>query len=89
MSYWKLDEDLGWQREAACRNTATVPQMQRALADRYFANHAATLDVVRACRECPVRATCLQWALDHDELGYWGGMSETERRRMKTTRGAA
>lgn len=33
---------------------------------------------------CPVRAECLQYALDHDErFGIWGGYSERERRALK------
>jgi hypothetical protein len=34
--------------------------------------------------ECPVKAECLQYALDKDErFGIFGGFSERERRRMK------
>jgi WhiB family redox-sensing transcriptional regulator len=33
---------------------------------------------------CPVRAECLQYALEHDErFGIWGGLSERERRQRK------
>lgn len=36
--------------------------------------------------ECPVRAECLQHAMDHDErFGVWGGTSERERRRLRKT----
>lgn len=31
------------------------------------------------CEGCPVRAECLQWALDHEEFGVWGGTTEEER----------
>ncbi len=35
----------------------------------------------RICRECPVKQTCLDWALTHEEeYGVWGGLSEKERR---------
>ena len=38
------------------------------------------------CTGCPVRAQCLEHALAHDErFGVWGGLSERERRRLKTT----
>ena len=33
----------------------------------------------RVCRECPVAAACLDWALTHHEFGIWGGTSEEER----------
>jgi len=37
------------------------------------------------CAGCPVRAQCLEHALAHDErFGVWGGLSERERRRLKT-----
>ena len=34
------------------------------------------------CSGCPVIAECLQWALEHGEVGVWGGTSDAERRRM-------
>lgn len=34
----------------------------------------------RMCAHCPVRETCLQWALDHNEPdGIWGGLTASER----------
>lgn len=33
----------------------------------------------RACARCPVRDACLEWALDHDEVGVWGGTSQIAR----------
>ena len=39
------------------------------------------------CRACPVRFECLEWALDGNErFGVWGGLSPTQRRRIKITR---
>jgi WhiB family redox-sensing transcriptional regulator len=39
------------------------------------------------CRECPVRVTCLEFALAHGEKwGIWGGKSERERRRIRKER---
>ena len=36
------------------------------------------------CSRCPVRAECLQWALETDQdVGVWGGLSEEERRAVK------
>ena len=35
------------------------------------------------CRGCPVKTTCLEYALlHHIEHGVWGGASERERRRI-------
>jgi WhiB family redox-sensing transcriptional regulator len=35
------------------------------------------------CRACPVKLTCLNWALaSGQEAGIWGGTTEDERRRL-------
>lgn len=35
------------------------------------------------CGSCPVRAQCLEYALDNDErYGIWGGMTSKERRKL-------
>lgn len=68
-----------WQEAAACRGTDT---------DLFFgAEHETALRRanrearVRAmCAGCPVRRTCLQFALDHRiQYGVWGGRDETQR----------
>jgi WhiB family redox-sensing transcriptional regulator len=44
----------------------------------------STREAKRICGECPVRAECLEYALEEDErFGIWGGMSERERRKLK------
>lgn len=36
------------------------------------------------CAQCPVRLSCLQYALEFNEIfGIWGGLTPVERRRMK------
>lgn len=56
---------------------------------RYIDPPAA--DVARAkemCTQCPVRAACLEWALDSGErYGVWGGMAAHERRRFRRATG--
>ncbi|MGW2520517.1 WhiB family transcriptional regulator [Streptomyces sp. NPDC001617] len=38
----------------------------------------------QVCNQCPVRALCLEWALDTGQhSGTWGGMSEDERRGLR------
>jgi ribosomal protein S27E len=35
------------------------------------------------CNPCPVRGTCLRYALTYNLRGYWGGTDTAERRRLK------
>ena len=40
-------------------------------------------DAKRVCYQCPVVDICLRWALDtRQDDGVWGGLTETERRRL-------
>lgn len=38
------------------------------------------------CETCPVRAACLEYALQHQEYGIWGATSERDRARIRRTR---
>ena len=38
------------------------------------------------CARCPVRVECLDYALDHFEVGVWGGLTEEERRAERRRR---
>lgn len=44
---------------------------------------AAERAAVAVCRACPVREVCLEYALEHGELGVWGGTTERERREQR------
>lgn len=41
------------------------------------------------CRNCPEQITCLEYALDHEVMGIWGGTSNAERRKLRRLRKAA
>ena len=48
----------------------------------------STRPAKKICRECEVRAECLQSALDSRELhGIWGGLSDRERRPLLRNQG--
>lgn len=39
------------------------------------------------CDGCPVRESCLEWSLHHEEFGWWGGYSARERMNMRSEMG--
>lgn len=60
----------------ACRNadaTLFFPDY-----DSPSANAAA----IRICNFCTLKDECLEWALDHGEVGVWGGTGEADRRAL-------
>jgi WhiB family redox-sensing transcriptional regulator len=62
-----------WQEDAACQDVDP---------DVFF-NEALIPTARRVCDGCPVREACLEYALEHERYGFWGGASETERKRMR------
>jgi WhiB family transcriptional regulator, redox-sensing transcriptional regulator len=70
-----------WRYEAACRDAdpdlffpvgPTGPALRQ------------VDEAKRICRNCPVQARCLAWALDHGVTdGVWGGTTEDERRAIR------
>lgn len=70
--------DAWWMSLAACRGTD--PEAF------YPPEGGHSYDARRVCRACPVRAACLEYALEHDEYGIWGGLSESHRARLKAVR---
>ncbi len=42
---------------------------------------------IEICNLCPVRAECLEWALDTcQDAGVWGGLGEEDRREIRRAR---
>src|SRR2546425_12280803 len=73
----KLDvEDRSWQDQANCLGVDP---------DLFFPERgASTREAKAVCRGCEVRGGCLEYALSHGEkLGIWGGLSESERCRVR------
>jgi WhiB family redox-sensing transcriptional regulator len=73
--------DYGWRSQALCRDTDP---------DLFFpvgTTGGALLQLEQAravCRECPVQAECLDFALaTNQDSGVWGGTSEEERRVLR------
>lgn len=64
-----------WRLEAACADEDP---------DLFFAGDDASVRAAKqVCATCPVRTPCLETALAVNEMhGVWGGMAESERRRL-------
>lgn len=78
-----LVEVWDWQRRAACRNldssTFFHPDGERGPRRQQREDRAKAV-----CAGCPVRAECLEHSLRVQEpYGIWGGVSETERPRLR------
>lgn len=77
-----FDLAYNWQADAACRgvdsNLFFGPQHEPR--DTKVRREAQAKDI---CRTCPVREACLAFALETNETyGVWGGLNESERRRL-------
>jgi len=68
-----------WHQDAACRGEGV-----RA----FFSGVHVDIQRARAvCRECPVQAPCLQYAMgDADLEGVWAALTAKERRAMRRAR---
>lgn len=71
--------DMSWLEDAACRGVDPA---------LFFPERGASTREAKAiCAECPVREQCRDYALDTNQKhGIWGGLSERERRRIRSKR---
>ena len=72
--------DTEWMAEGNCADKP--PSL-------FFPSDGVGVEVAkRVCADCPVKARCLEYALDNRiDHGVWGGTSERERRRILKARG--
>lgn len=72
-----------WQRRAACRNLDSSMFFPRP-GERGLRRQRREDRAKAVCAVCPVRAECLEHSLRVQEPhGIWGGLSETERPRLR------
>ena len=75
---WDVDK---WRTESACRHADLnlfFPAGVTGPAERQIREAKAI------CATCPVRATCLAFAIEtNQEYGIWGGTTEDERRVLR------
>jgi WhiB family redox-sensing transcriptional regulator len=72
--------DRTWRRRAACRGADP--------GSFFPASEEDSGPAKAVCQTCPVRQHCLEWALAGREEGVWGGLTETERNRLRGVRRA-
>lgn len=72
------NHDMAWANSGRCSGVDP---------DLFFPERGQDAGPAKAlCRQCPVRAACLSWALDTGQKhGIWGGMTESQRRRLRRT----
>ena len=71
--------DTVWMSEGKCRD---LPP------ETFFPSDGVGVEIARRiCADCPVKAPCLEYAMEnHIDHGVWGGTSERERRRLARQR---
>ena len=50
---------------------------------RYNVARAQENEVLAICRDCPFRIPCMEWAIKHEDHGFWAGTSPHQRRKMR------
>ena len=71
--------DTSWMAEGKCRE---LPP------STFFPSDGVGVDAARRiCAECPVRRSCLEYALEHDLVhGIWGGTTPEDRQAWRRQR---
>jgi WhiB family redox-sensing transcriptional regulator len=64
-----------WPQQAVC--TGEDPSI-------FFPAHGDPgIRARRVCANCPVKMDCLEYAIDADEWGIWGGLDRDQRRELR------
>lgn len=64
-----------WMDRGACGEVGDT--------DLFFPGGGINQEALAICGTCEVAGECLAYAIEHDERGIWGGMSERARHRLK------
>lgn len=75
-SAWAAAE-VRWQDDALCNGAPLeifVPDKE---------DEAGLAEARTYCDLCPVRESCLKYALTYGQRGYWGGTDTAERKRLR------
>lgn len=78
--------NLSWQEHGAC--VGTDPDQWYDLVDYPDMLLSRSTEGLRSiCARCPVQPQCLEWALNHENFGMWGGLTPKERQKVRRDRG--
>lgn len=67
--------EMKWMLRGYCSTTQANPEV--------FQEPGNEETAKAFCSQCPVIATCREWALRNEEVGVWGGTSEADRRAIR------
>lgn len=74
-----------WQSRGLCRVHDSTVFFPPAHFEHKPEREAREAKAKAICAQCPVQATCLDWALATEEHhGVWGGRSEGERKALRS-----
>lgn len=68
-----------WMAEGICSQADPDAFHPEAGPDMY----RTTAKAKAICRQCPVAAPCLEFALDNNEQGIWGNTTARDRQRLR------
>jgi Transcription factor WhiB. len=80
-----LIASFAWMGDAACRGLHLVLFYGQE-GERGSWSERRELHAKAVCWNCPVRAACLEWAIERGEQGVWGGTNEEERAKERRRR---
>jgi WhiB family transcriptional regulator, redox-sensing transcriptional regulator len=76
-----ITEPMGWQFRALCRGEDSALFFPPHTLENREDKQAREGRAKAICAACPVRAECLDYALEiREPYGIWGGLNELERR---------
>lgn len=79
----RIPTDTTWMDDAKCKGRTDLDFFPGRGEDDISITARACCNGTDGQPVCPVKARCLAWALEVNERGTWGGLSEKQRRQLK------
>jgi len=74
--------EIDWD-EAACKGSIYTDLFYTVEEQRSILQYEYINALRSVCARCPLWATCLTYAMEHEDYGVWGGMTSVERVAMR------